>query len=81
MIINRDNHQALDFVGACRYVGHWGMRNSNMRVSKEFVIQKINAVRDLIKCHPLTRIKYNQERIDHNLNVVYFTELNGLDDI
>lgn len=52
-----------------------------MRVSKEVVMQKINAVGDLIKCHPLTHIKYNQERIDHNLNVVYFTDLNGLDDI
>ena len=54
LTINRETLQAMNLNDACRYLGYWGTRNSDMRATKEVVRQKIIAARDLIKCHSLT---------------------------
>jgi len=46
--INGENHQAMNLDDACRYLGHCGTGNGDMRAAKEVVRQKIIAARDLI---------------------------------
>jgi len=46
--------QAMHLDDACGFLGYWGSGNGDMRATKEVARQKIIAVRDLIKCHPLT---------------------------
>jgi len=54
LTIDGETLQALNLDDACRYLGYWATRNCDTRATKEVVRQKIIAVRDLIKCHPLT---------------------------
>ena len=53
LAINRESLQVMNLDDACRYLGHWGTGNSDMRATKEVVRQNIIAAHDLIKCHPL----------------------------
>ena len=54
MTIHGETLQAMNLDDACRYLGYWGTGNGDMRATKEVVMQKIIAARDLIKSHPLT---------------------------
>ena len=54
LIITGETLQATNLDDAYRYVGYWGTGNGYMRATEEVVRQKIIAVRDMIKCHPLT---------------------------
>jgi len=55
LTINEETLQAMNFDDACRYLGYWGTGNGDMRATKEVVMQKIIAARDLIKCYPRTQ--------------------------
>jgi len=53
LTVNGETLQAMNLEDSCRYLGHWGTGNGDMRATKEVVRQKIIAAHDLIKCHPL----------------------------
>jgi len=53
LTINGETLQAMILDDACRYLGYWGTGNGAMRATKEVVMQKITAARDLIKCRLL----------------------------
>jgi len=54
LTINGETLQVMNFNDACRYLGYWGTGNGDTKATEEVVRQKIIAVRDMIKCHPLT---------------------------
>jgi len=50
----RIHSKTLDINDACRYLGYWGMGNSDMSTTTEGVREKARVARDLIQNHPLT---------------------------
>ena len=52
--INDERLKTLDINEACRYLGHGGTGNGDMRATREVVREKARVARDLIKSHPLT---------------------------
>jgi len=74
LAINRESLQVMNLDDACRYLGHWGTGNSDMRATKEVVRQNIIAAHDLIKCHPLIPELATQLFSSKGMGVFRFSE-------